>query len=874
MSEFGYKIKNYEANSIYSYNLGIAHYYKTKDAMLTNSLFSEVLLELGMDVYKGESTRDIICIEFDKTKGVRDFHDEMTHWDRFEAKVVANKGEIYSPKQQNELIAYCAKMRENAENNKEKFKKIDGDEIREEFYINGVDIFYPIWKGRGKNSYIADYDKIHYVSLYRTPGKAKKGSCMFIREELYEPARNYLWMGLTLPYDNCPIVEIGAYSSLFTSTIIGKVHIDPDEILVIKDVESVFHTNVVSIETNSSRHCVAKRLSDYPVINTMYDGQALVDSSIFPEWGDGYILLRHHFCKMAAFNTNIQKFMREKFGSEYETAELTDIYGLKHKVSRIKLITTENAMKWMKFDVSYQYWSDWVRKNGAMFGIVKTAHESKLGHVQRMSYQMVNVLDMNSMPNVLSTSLKYIKELQTNDESFLNYLRQNSNFSNDHEVLLALVEQNHDFIYTDYFRDRRRKIIEAYTLNLKTGKVIQNADNLVIVGSPYAMLLSSVGDDPFTDPTFETEEGTIQCFTNRFEDGEYLAEFRNPFNSRNNLGFLHNHYHEYFFKYFDFGNLIIAVNMINTDFQDRNNGSDQDSDSIYVTNQDDIVLHAKYCYDNYPTIVNNIPKEKNEYKNTVKTFARIDNNLAAYQKIIGESSNLAQICLTYTYNFNDAKYIDYTCILAVLAQVAIDSTKRKFDIDLQEELRRIKIDMETGKNGYPEFWALIRRGFNRKRINEDLICPMNSLCSIKRNHYPRKEKTIPVSEFFVKYEFNNVGAEHRRAKKAESMIEKYSIMLGNQRNNNPDDSDDFILLNVLFDELVEDLRSITFTSGMIGFMSWLINRAFIMGSGAKANNKSGKTMSTMLKNKSLLLKILYDVNPQMLLKCFDGYEKV
>ena len=873
MSEFGYKIKNYEANSIYSYNLGISKYYKTKDAMLTNSLFSEVLIELGLNIYKGESTRDIICIEFDKTKGVRDYVDEMTHWDRFEAKVVANKGDVYSEKQQKELIEYCAKMRENAEANKDKFVKIDGDQIREEFYTNGVDIYYPIWEGRGKTSRIVDYDRIHYISLYRTPGKAKKGSCMFIREELYEPARNYLWMGLTLPYENCPIVEIGAYSSLFTSTIIGKVHIDPDEILVIKDVDSVFHTDVVSVETTSDKHCIAKRLSNYPVVNTMYDGQALVDTSIFPEWGDGYILLRHHFCKMAAFHTDIQKFMREKFGTEYETAELTDIYGLKHKVSEIKLITTENAMKWMKFDVSYEYWSDWVRKNGAMFGIVKTAHESKLGRVQRMSYQMVNVLDINSMPNVLSASLKYIKDLQTDDDCFLDYLRRNSNFSNDHEVLLALVEQDHDFIKSDYFRDRRRKIIEAYTLNLKTGKVIQNADNLVIVGSPYAMLLSSIGEDPFSDPTFEYEEGTIQCFTHRFEDGEYLAEFRNPFNSRNNLGFLHNHYHEYFFKYFDFGDLIIAVNMNGTDFQDRNNGSDQDSDSIYVTNQDDIVLHAKYCYDNYPTIVNNIPKEKNSYTNTIKNFVKIDNNLAAYQKIIGESSNLAQICLTYTYNFNDAKYVDYACILAVLAQVAIDSTKRKFDIDLQEELRRIKIDMETGKNGYPEFWGLIRIGFNKKRINPDLVCPMNSLCSIKRTRYKYKEKSIPISEFFVKHEFNNGGAEHRRARKAEEMIEKYSIMLNNQRNNNPDDSDDFILLNTLFEELIEDIKSITFSSGMIGFMSWLINRAFVVGPGVKSNKFIGKTMGVMVKNKSLLLKILYDIDSEMLLKCFSGHKK-
>ena len=32
------------------------------------------------------------------------------------------------------------------------------------------------------------------------------------------------------------------------------------------------------------------------------------------------------------------------------------------------------------------------------------------------------------------------------------------------------------------------------------------------------------------------------------------------------------------------------INMIRTNFQDRNNGSDQDSDSIYTTNQQQIVV--------------------------------------------------------------------------------------------------------------------------------------------------------------------------------------------------------------------------------------------------------------------------------------------
>lgn len=304
----------------------------------------------------------------------------------------------------------------------------------------------------------------------------------------------------------------------------------------------------------------------------MFDGQALIDSSIFPEWGEGYILLRHHFFKAAAFNSEIQLFMKDYFGDEYDTAEVTDMFGRKMKAKDVLLITTDNALKYLKFDVSFEYWSDWVRENGCLFGIVKTAHPSKLGELQRMSYQMVNALDMRKMDSVINTSLEYIDKLKRDDDFFLDYLRKNANFANDFEVLVALVENDRDFMDSDYFRERRNYVLKNYAMNFKNGRLLQNADNLVIVGSPYAMLLHSVGEDPLSDPTFGVEDVAIQCWTERFEDDEYLAEFRSPMNSLNNIGNLHNIQNEILSKYFHIGKCCVAVNMNGTAFQSRNNG--------------------------------------------------------------------------------------------------------------------------------------------------------------------------------------------------------------------------------------------------------------------------------------------------------------
>ena len=856
MSEYGIKIKNFEAGSLYGYNLGIRDRLDSTDAMFTNSLFSDFLKENGLNIWKGESTRDIICIEFNY--GTRSYEEEIKNFDQIIKKL--QKDEKLTEEERQQRVQKIEFLKERATQNQNKYIKKSHQEIRKIFYTQGVDINYQTHNKKGE---IIKEEKIHYKMLYRTPGKAKKGSCMFINEKLYDIAKNFLFMGIQLPIENTPMVEMGAYSSLITSSIVGKVQILPEQILVLQDVDSFFNTKVISVETDKNKHCKAVPIDNYQVKNTLFDGQALIDTSIFPEWGEGYILLRHHLCKMAAFHSNIQKFMHEYFGDKYETATVKDMFGNDVRVKDIKLITTDNAMKWLKFDVSYEYWSDWVRDNNCMFGIVKTAHRSKLGEVQRMSYQMINSLDMEIMPQVVQCSMDYIEQLKTNDDVFLDYLRDNANFSNDYEVLVALVEQDREFLRSEYFRHRKEWIVKSYVMNFKNGKIIENADNLVIVGSPYAMLLHSVGEDINKDCTFCQEENTIQCWTDRFLNDEYLAEFRSPFNSKNNMGYLHNVYHEYFDKYFKFGKQIIAVNMIGTDFQDRNNGSDMDSDSIYTTNQYDIVKYAKHCYLNFPTIVNNIPKEKNSYSLSLENYAIVDNNLAAAQLAIGESSNLAQLCLTYTYNFDDQKYKDYVCILSVLAQVAIDNAKRRFDIDITEEINNIKKDMNIRKNGYPAFWSIIRREFNKKRINKDLVCPMNYIFDVEIGKYRNSASTLPMSHFFVKFSMND---DRRKSKKVEELIQKYSLPLYNH-NIEEDDEDEYLLLRNDYDELIHDIRSVYISRNYLGMVSWLLDRAFLVTPNIRSNNSN--IISTINTNKSLLLKVLYDVNSEAVLKCFS-----
>lgn len=236
---------------------------------------------------------------------------------------------------------------------------------------------------------------------------------------------------------------------------------------------------------------------------------------------------------------------------------------------------------------------------------------------------------------------------------------------------------------------------------------------------------------------FKTEENAIQCSTNRFTYNTYLCAFRSPHNSPNNVLYLHNvdlgkQYNKYFYG-LDKRNVIV-INSICTDVQDRANSLDYDSDFFLVSNNITLIRLAKKCYEEYKTIVNNIGKNQVKYSNTPEDKAKIDKNFAILQRIVGESTNLAQVALSIYWSEKDKNkrkvYYDSFVILSVLAQVAIDSVKREFDVKLIQSLKQIRDDMSVKK--VPKFFKEIQKLQNKKRniktnkeVDYTIKCPMN-----------------------------------------------------------------------------------------------------------------------------------------------------
>ena len=64
-TQYGVRIKNFSAGQLYEYNLGVREYLPYTQAMFTNSLLLDFLLDNGLKVSKSGFTRDVICIDFD-----------------------------------------------------------------------------------------------------------------------------------------------------------------------------------------------------------------------------------------------------------------------------------------------------------------------------------------------------------------------------------------------------------------------------------------------------------------------------------------------------------------------------------------------------------------------------------------------------------------------------------------------------------------------------------------------------------------------------------------------------------------------------------------------------------------------------------------
>lgn len=778
-------------------------------------------------------------------------------------------------------------------------------ELRKLYYKEGVEIAWPKYKKRTGDE-IPTYKPKLYKMLMRSPGKAKEGHCVFIKDNLYDNAIEYLTMGLhsKMPADNAKIVEMAAYQTLVTATAQAYIEIPMNKILILRDEEVTANLPVWSVEVQNGR-CVVNRDADNKVSNILWDGMGLIDEEIFPKDMDGFIYCRSHFFKACLFRGNLQQFFKDRLqltDDEYKTHQVKDMFGRRRRIKNIRVVITENAIKWLKFtDImgtsakeAYQYYEKIMKDYGNLFAIVKTGHASKWGELQRASYQICNSLPIfgtedkvnQALMKIAQTSIDYCNNLKQDHSAFINYLRQEANNYNINNVLIALEEYNDSFKDTKYFREKKAKIISKLKKKMMLGKLLQEGDNLTICGNPIALLLKVIEKNPLEEHCFKTQKDVIQCYTERFKNGEPLAGFRSPHNSPNNIVYLENTYSKELIKYFpNLGQNVIVINGIKTDVQDRLNGQDLDSDSVYVTNQHEIVEAAKVAYTEYPTIVNNIPLEGvSIYKNDSESYALMDSKISSAQMSIGYSSNLAQMALSYYYdeyyrtNVKSDELEDVFSICAILAQCAIDSAKRIFSVNVKGELTRIRnmkcmreyceeVNEENEEKvryvqKVPLFYAENQKSRGNKEENyvvDVFKCPMQLLYDIIKDGTDRQipSKTADIDDVLY-WGSNMIKAANlirknkgKQLKKILNIVKQYSEEV---KTFNANEEEYFQKRSMAFSGCMKEIYRYTIDQE---FMIYLIHLAF--NNGDICDN---------------LLIALYNYDKNMFLKCFKQQKRI
>lgn len=636
--------------------------------------------------------------------------------------------------------------------------------------------------------------------------------------------------------------------------------------------------------------------------NTLWDGMGLIDDSIFPESlngedMDGFIYCRSHFFKSCLFRGNVQDYFRDRLGDKYNTATVPDMFGNNMKVSDIKVIVTHNSIKWIKFvDLmggternAYEYYKQFMKKHKDRFAVVKTAHASKWGDLQRSSFQINNSLpttDKRKLQKIAKTSIDYINSLKLDHEAFIKHLEiTGSERYSINNVLIALDNLNDRFKYTDYFKEERDDIISRFKKEqVQIGKLLQVGDNLTICGNPVELMEKIVKSakkekfDPFKESCFKVIPDGIQCYTTRFRKGERIAGFRSPHNSPNNVVHLVNVSSDIIQKFFPkLGDNVIIINGIGTDVQSRLNGQDLDTDAIYATNQTEIVTLARKAYMEYPTILNDIElKGKSEYSKDMKSYAKMDNSISSSQYAIGNSSNIAQLALSYFYDSKNAdeELKDVFIICSVLAQVAIDGCKREYNVKVNSELYRLKKleCMNRDDKKYPEFYAKVQKKNCRERkrectITEDKIrhynCPMDILYQVidkgvidRRKDKASNTKTIDIKDVFsFKSNIEEGNKKYKDSKQYQKIISIVNEFDGEMKKLSIDDEDYHKNAAIVFDDCMDKINKLSISEVT---MSSLIDYALM---------PNGKIRDRMLV-------ALYDRDPEKFIKCFKKAQKL
>lgn len=548
-----------------------------------------------------------------------------------------------------------------------------------------------------------------YCRMKRSTGSARVGKCLFIDEVLFKPILKFSSGTIKPKYGQ--EIDLAAYESyiaLPSSSIIDTLPISPENILVIDDYDSIFRENVV--ETHDENGWLTTSEKNCEIVNSIWDGQSLMDISLFGDYSDyGMVLLRNLMFKSCCFNCNIQQWFKDN--------NITDVSQLNgrtraKRIEDVKLITTPNSIKYLKFD-TLDNWLDNLYPN---FGVVK--HDKKThffgGRLVQTHYQLLNTLQMSKdeVSEFLQDSLDFAQMLRDRPEVVRYYIKYpdieemkplKQPMLSKNDVVYNLMCINDNFTETKYYQQFLQDLLRSYYKNLKNGHIYVNGNYSTLLGNPIEMLQHSIGK-------FEgvSQLGVGNIHSTRFEYNQTLLGSRSPHVTIGNVWLPYNTSSETIDKYLNLTNEIVCINSINENVLQKLSGCDFDSDTVLLTDNKYLIKAAQKNYHLFKTPTSFVSATKVKRYYTPEQQADLDIKTSVNK--IGEIINLSQELNSLLWNrmyygasYDEIKELYYDiCQLDIMSGLEIDSAKKEFVINNSKELDKLRQKYEPIFREYEE----------------------------------------------------------------------------------------------------------------------------------------------------------------------------
>ena len=591
-----------------------------------------------------------------------------------------------------------------------------------------------------------DCDGVHYVRYKRSAGSSREGQCLFIPEILYPEMKSWSCCGI----DESTITDqasFQAYISLTLSSIEKPIELSKKEILIIPDQYSVFSDKAVVVENNKNNKLDAtERMVE--IKNTIWDGEALLDESVFAENGyanKGMMLLRNRFFKTCAFNTKLQKWFADNGITDIK--QLAGCHRRGAELSDIKLVITESSLKYCKMlpgaglQEIFDRWIDATFEgNTSDFGLVKTEKATGFmeGRMVRTNYQFLNTLGLTREESeaFLVDSIDYIHKI-LRDPMYMRYYISLFGRSEYDEPLtddavttenyrakavLEMLKCRDDFAKTRFYCDFRGDVRRSFKNKLKNGRVQVNGTYTTLFGNGAEFLRAVIDKTYQVDEPLALKDNEIR--TTQFAFEKDLVCARSPHITMGNVFLARNVDNAVYSEYFNFNNAheIVCINAIRHNIQQRLNGCDYDSDTMLITDNEILLNAARRNANHFPVPVANLSGsgKKREYDaHDPIDMARLDISIANNR--IGEIVNLSQF-LNSLYWDKIARGSDHgdedckalyrdICKLAVLSGIEIDKAKHPMSVNsysvIVELQKRKRAYKEANGGELPEFYRFI-----------------------------------------------------------------------------------------------------------------------------------------------------------------------